>query len=111
MVLGNRVLSADLVELGDVEALRATLRRTVGYLSLGIEYRLRTAATAPAEGANEGPSASHAAPICRQPDRSTWHGRRRCCEISLLHLFRIGYGLTVQLRKLAVVLVGSSEGC
>ena len=111
MVLGNRVLSADLVELGDVEALRATLRRTVGYLSLGIEYRLRTAATAPAEGANEGPSASHAAPgLPTAGPIDVARAAEVLREISLLHLFRIGYGLTVQLRKLAVVLVGSSEG-
>lgn len=115
MVLGNRVLSADRVELGDVEALRHTLRRTVGYLSMGIEYRLRTqaAVAAGSAGAATEGGASAAAATTALPGAGPVDITRAAevlREISLLHLFRIGYGLTVQLRKLAVLLLGSSEG-
>lgn len=118
MVLGNRVLSADRVELGDVEALRHTLRRTVGYLSMGIEYRLRigapvaagTVGTAgdAADGGTAAAAATASLPGAGPVDITRAAEVLR--EISLLHLFRIGYGLTVQLRKLAVLLLSSSEG-
>ncbi len=104
MVLGNRVLAADRVELGDVEALRQTLRRTVGYISLGIEFRLvpsgKPAAPAPEAAAPSEETlavdVSRAAEVLR--------------EVSLLHLFRVGYSLTVQPRKLALLLLASSDG-
>lgn len=116
MVLGNRVLSADRIELGDVDTLRDTLRRTVGYLSLGIEYRLRTqtsVAPTPEEGAaNDAAPPSAGLPIVGPiggPIDVT-RAAEVLREISLLHLLRIGYGLTVQLRKLAVLLLRGSEG-
>lgn len=107
MVLGNRVLAADRVELGNVDALRQTLRRTVGYISLGIELRLLPGGKPAAEGPTptDAPTAtadtlsvdvSRAADVLR--------------EVSLLHLFRVGYSLTVQPRKLALLLLSSSDG-
>ncbi len=114
MVLGNRVLAADRVELGDVEALRQTLRRTVGYLSLGIEYRLRTRPAKSASSSDEADAATTAAssPAAQAATAALEAARAAevLREISLLHLFRIGYGLTVQLRKLLLLLLSSSEG-
>lgn len=85
LLLGNQALAADRIELGDPDALRLTLSRTVGYLNIGIEYRLR-ALGQPLTGDKSDP-----AQILR--------------EAPLLYLFRLGYSLTVQLRKLASMLV------
>ena len=41
MLLGNQAMAADRIELGDFDGTQQTLRRTMGYLSLGLEFRLR----------------------------------------------------------------------
>jgi hypothetical protein len=105
MVLGNRVLAADRVELGDIEALRHTLRRTVGYIALGIEFRLLPGKPLPVP--------TEAAPLPK-PDETLAVDVARAADVlreaSLLHLFRVGYSLTVQPRKLALLLLAGSDG-
>lgn len=111
MVLGNRVLSADRVELGDVDALRLTLRRTVGYISLGLELRLLPASKM-GQGAASGPTVAES-PAAAENESLAVDIRRAADvlrEVSLLHLFRVGYSLTVQPRKLALLLLASSDG-
>lgn len=111
MVLGNRVLSADRVELGDVDALRLTLRRTVGYISLGLELRLLPASKM-GQAAASGPTVAES-PAAAENESLAVDIRRAADvlrEVSLLHLFRVGYSLTVQPRKLALLLLASSDG-
>ncbi len=111
MVLGNRVLSADRVELGDVDALRLTLRRTVGYISLGLELRLLPAGKM-GQAAAGGPAVSES-PLAAENESLAVDVRSAAevlREVSLLHLFRVGYSLTVQPRKLALLLLASSDG-
>jgi hypothetical protein len=87
-------MAADRIELGDFDATQQTLRRALGYLSLGLEFRLRPAQGAAAEGAGErAADAQRAAQVL--------------AEVPLLYLFRLGYSLTLQLRKLASLLVSS----
>lgn len=94
LLLCNHAMAADRIELGDFAGTRQTLQRTMGYLSLGLEFQLRPPAE---DGKVEGRAridAASAAQVLR--------------EVPLLHLFRLGYSLTLQLRKLATLLVGSS---
>ncbi len=113
MVLGNRVLSADRVELGDVDALGQTLRRTVGYVSIGIEFRLRANAKSATE---PGPAPATTEPTHTEPpgEESLSVDISRAADVlrdvSLLYLFRVGYSLTVQPRKLALLLLSTSDG-
>lgn len=96
LLMANRVMSADRVELGDATAARGVLRRTASYLSLGLEFRLLPAAARGAGAAQVQINVAQAAQVLR--------------ETSLLYLFRLGYSLTVQLRKLASLLVEGHEG-
>lgn len=96
LLMANRVMSADRVELGDAAAARSVLRRTAGYLSLGLEFRLLPAAARGTGAAQVQVNVAQAAQVLR--------------ETSLLYLFRLGYSLTVQLRKLAALLVEGHEG-
>ena len=86
----------DRIELGDLQGTRQTLQRTMGYLSLGLEFRLRPSAGDPSDPARRGLriDAQSAAQVLR--------------EVPLLYLFRLGYSLTLQLRKLATLLVHSA---
>lgn len=97
LVLANNAMAADRIELGDFEAARGVLGRTAGYLSLGLELQLL-----PAGMSSQSEQAQHvqinvaqAAALLRKS--------------SPLHLFRLGYSLTVQLRKLAGLLVSGKE--
>lgn len=86
LMLGNQVMAADRVELGDVEATRHCLQRVAGYLSLGLEFRQRQ----------------------REPGASPAPGPGSLLrQLPILYLFRLGHSLTVQLRKLAMMLVQS----
>lgn len=85
LMLGNQVMAADRVELGDVEATRHCLQRVAGYLSLGLEFRLRQ----------------------REPGQAPQSPGSLLRQLPLLYLFRLGHSLTVQLRKLATMLVTS----
>ena len=94
LLLGNQAMAADRIELGDFDGTQQTLRRTMGYLSLGLEFRLRAPPGTPAgELRDLQIDPQHAAQILR--------------EVPLLYLFRLGYSLTLQLRKLATLLVQS----
>lgn len=86
LMLGNQVMAADRVELGDVEATRHCLQRVAGYLSLGLEFRLRQREPG----------------VQPQPSPGTL-----LRQLPILYLFRLGHSLTVQLRKLAMMLVQS----
>ena len=87
--------------------LRATLRRTVGCVSLGLEYYLLPAGQRHSEG---GAAAGAADPAATRVEIDVQHAAQALREVSLLHLFRLGYSLTVQVRKLATVLLASSDG-
>lgn len=78
LVLANTVLAAELVEPGDSEATSAALLRTVATVSLGLEFRASSLRVAAAE-------------VLREASPRT--------------LFRIGYGLTQKLGKLAAIIV------
>lgn len=95
LLLANRAMSADRVELGDADGARQVLRRTAGYLSLGLEFRLLP----------QGVRSSGQAP---QVVVNVEQAAQQLREVSLLYLFRLGYSLTVQLRKLALLLVESN---
>ncbi len=96
LLLCNQAMAADRIELGDLQGTRQTLQRTMGYLSLGLEFRLRPSAGDPSDPARRGLriDAQSAAQVLR--------------EVPLLYLFRLGYSLTLQLRKLATLLVSSA---
>lgn len=96
LLLANRAMSADRVELGDAEGARQVLRRTAGYLSLGLEFRLLPQGS---------PGQSGQAP---QVVVNVEQASQQLREVSLLYLFRLGYSLTVQLRKLALLLIESN---
>src|SRR5262249_52824953 len=78
MLLVNKVMSADLVEPGDVAGAQKALERAVGYLGIGLEYlsrgQLELAGTA-------------------------------LRHVALERVFRVGVSLTLQLRRLADTLV------
>lgn len=97
--LANRAMSADRVELGDADAARDVLQRTAGYLSLGLEFHLLPpAARADTTRAPEVQvNVAQAAQLLRESlaDKA---------PVDLLRLFRIGHSLTMQLRKLALLL-------
>ncbi|MFO0577817.1 MAG: DUF6178 family protein [Polyangia bacterium] len=98
LMLSNQVMAADRVELGDLPATRHTLQRVAGYLSLGLEFRLRQAEAGSTTPRGDGTSGARidltkAAQLLQQ--------------LPLLYLFRLGHSLTVQLRKLAAMLVQS----
>jgi hypothetical protein len=104
LLLGNRVMAADRVELGDAEAARVALHRTIGNLSLGLEFLLLptngpggrgAGVSLPVAPANVQVNVAMAAKILR--------------ETSLLYLFRVGHSLTMQLRKLATLLLSEKE--
>lgn len=80
VLLVNKVMAADLVDPGDIEAGRAALGRAVGYLGLGLEYLSR----------GDVARAGHA-----------------LLSIALERIFRVGVSLTLQLRTLAETLVKS----
>ena len=90
LLLSNTVMSADRVEPADASATTQVLRRTAGYLSLGLDFRLRQTGKV-----QEARDAKTAGEVSAQVLR----------EVSLRYLFRLGYSLTLQLRKLAVLLV------
>jgi hypothetical protein len=90
LLLSNTVMSADRVEPADATATTQVLRRTAGYLSLGLDFRLRQTGKV-----QEVRDAKTAGEVSAQVLR----------EVSLRYLFRLGYSLTLQLRKLAVLLV------
>lgn len=94
LLLCNQAMAADRIELGDFDGTQQTLRRAMGYLSLGLEFRLR-----PPPDPN-----APAAPLLIDPQQAAQVLR----EVPLLYLFRLGYSLTLQLRKLATLLVHSS---
>lgn len=96
LALANRMLSADRIELSDLTGAAASLGRMAGYLALGLEYRLVTK-----QDRSDG--IPH---IDVDVDEATQVLR----EVSLSHLFRLGYSLTVQVRKLAAMLVQGHEG-
>jgi hypothetical protein len=97
LLMANRVMAADRIELGDATAARTALRRTAGYLSLGLEFRLLPAVA--------GGRSQAAQPVQINIAQAAQVLR----ETSLLYLFRLGYSLTVQLRKLASLLVEGHE--
>lgn len=77
-LLINRVLSADRVPVGDLDATRAVAARAVDTLGLGLEFV--------AKG---------------DPDQAAVALR----DVALVRLFRAGFSLTLQLRRLAETLV------
>lgn len=99
--LANRAMSADRVELGDADAARDVLRRTAGYLSLGLEFHLLPPAaradTTRAPEVQVNVNVAQAAQILRE-------SLAEKAAVDLLRLFRIGHSLTMQLRKLALLL-------
>ena len=76
--LVNRVMSADLVEPGDVEAAQAALRRTASYLGLALEF------------------------LGRSDLGRTIEALR---TVSPTRLFRLGFSLTAKLKKAADTLL------
>jgi hypothetical protein len=74
MLLANKAMAADLIEPGDLEAAKRVLDRTVGTLAVGLEYLAR----GDAERAG-----------------------RALGRIGLERVFRVGFSLALQLRKLA----------
>jgi hypothetical protein len=78
MLLVNKVMSADLVEPGDVAGAQQALDRAVGYLGVGLEYLSRG-----------------------ELDRAGQALR----SVALERVFRVGVSLTLQLRRLADTLV------
>ena len=96
LLLCNQAMAADRIELGDFDGTQQTLRRALGYLSLGLEFRLRPP---PEPGAAAPPSA-----LLIDPQQAAQILR----EVPLVYLFRLGYSLTLQLRKLATLLVHSA---
>lgn len=78
LMLLNQVLSADRTEPGDVAAAQTALRRTAGYLGLGLDYL--------AKG-----EAARAAVVLGQ--------------VSLSRVHRVGFSLTLQLQRLAATLL------
>lgn len=96
LLLCNQAMAADRIELGDFDGTQQTLRRAMGYLSLGLEFRLRPPVDPDAPSA---PSA-----LLIDPQQAAQVLR----EVPLLYLFRLGYSLTLQLRKLATLLVHSA---
>ena len=79
MLLVNKAMAADLVEAGDIERGRQTLERVVGYLDIGLEYLSR--------------SDMHRAGLALK-------------QVALERIFRVGFTMTTQLRKLADALAG-----
>jgi hypothetical protein len=107
LMLSNQVMAADRIELGDLPATRHSLQRVAGYLSLGLEFRLRQAdagSTATAKG--EGPSNSQSSSQTNSKIDLA-QAAELLRSLPLLYLFRLGHSLTVQLRKLAGMLVQS----
>jgi hypothetical protein len=98
MLLCNQAMAADRIELGDFDGTQQTLRRAMGYLSLGLEFRLRPLPEPGAQGT----------PPARELLIDPQHAAQILREVPLLYLFRLGYSLTLQLRKLATLLVHSS---
>lgn len=80
LLLVNKAMAADRVDPGEVEAGRAALSRAVAYLGLGLEYLSRGDVT---------------------------RGGQALLSIALERVFRVGFSLTLQLRRLAEALVKS----
>ncbi len=89
LFLANQAMSADRVAIDDLAATEATLQRAAGYLLLGLQHRV-TVSTTPESPAEELARASET-----------------LRTVPLNHLFRLGYSLTVAIRKLARLLVES----
>ncbi len=87
--LGNQAMSADRVPVDDLTQTEATLQRTAGYLLLGLQKLCGQ------RGVQEG--SAHESATALELLRGT----------PLAYLFRLGYSLTLQVRKLAKLLVES----
>ena len=77
LVLANRVMAADLVEPGDIEAARGALERMAAYLGVGLEYLGRGDAKLGAEALR---------------------------TIAASRIFRVGVSLTIKLKQAAETL-------
>ena len=89
LFLANQAMSADRVSVDDLAQTEATLQRAAGYLLLGLQHRV-TVSSSPESPAEEQARASET-----------------LRTVPLSHLFRLGYSLTVAVRKLARLLVES----
>lgn len=85
--LMNWVMSADLVEPGDLATARLDIQRAACYVSLGLEYLSR-------------PAARPDEPVVPRE-----RARQALRTVAPQRLFRLGFSLTVQLARLAAALV------
>lgn len=101
LLLLNRAISAEQIDLADSEATLSILQRTLGYLSLGVEYVGKTKAMNVASGALETSTSSG-----KQRAQKRLAGAVHALQtVPMISLFHVGYSLTVQLAKLAHLLV------
>jgi hypothetical protein len=78
LTLVNKILAADLVDMGDLAAAQAGIERAVAYLGIGLEYLSKGDAV---------------------------RAGRALESVALERIFRVGFSLTLQLKRLADTLV------